>query len=329
MADATRSFLGAINNTTGTYADDNALFLKVFAGEVLTAFANKTVTMDKHMVRTITSGKSAQFPRTGRTSAAYHTPGAEITGSVVQHNEKIITIDDLLLSSAFIASIDEAKNHYDVRSIYSSEIGIALANQMDKHVLQTFIQAAKVATPAVGSEADMIGKVIVNTDVGGSANVSTNADDLVAAIFLAMKNLDEKNVPEDNRYIYVKPDHYYKLANSSKVLNVEFGNAGNGSAASGKVLRVAGGIVVKTNNLPTTNITTGVNAGDASARHAVDASNTVALVAHPSAVGTVKLMDLSTEMAWDIRRQGTLMVAKYAVGHDVLRPEAAVQIKTA
>lgn len=59
MANATSSFLGAINNDTGTYTKDNALFLKVFSGEVLTAFANKTVTMDKHMVRTIASGKSA------------------------------------------------------------------------------------------------------------------------------------------------------------------------------------------------------------------------------------------------------------------------------
>ena len=53
------------------------------------------------------------------------------------------------------------------------------------------------------------------------------------------------------------------------------------------------------------------------------------LVCHPSAVGTVKLMDLATEMDYDIRRQGTLMVAKYAMGHGVLRPESAVGIKDA
>jgi hypothetical protein len=49
---------------------------------------------------------------------------------------------------------------------------------------------------------------------------------------------------------------------------------------------------------------------------------------HPSAVGTVKLMDLAFETQYDIRRQGTLMVAKYAAGHGVLRPEAAVRVKT-
>ena len=64
-------------------------------------------------------------------------------------------------------------------------------------------------------------------------------------------------------------------------------------------------------------------------RQAVAAANTTALIAHTSAVGTVKLMDLAVESEYDIRRQGTLMVAKYAKGHGVLRPEAAVQIQSA
>ena len=42
-----------------------------------------------------------------------------------------------------------------------------------------------------------------------------------------------------------------------------------------------------------------------------------------------QLMDLAVESEYDIRRQGTLMVAKYAMGHGVLRPEAAVGIKEA
>jgi hypothetical protein len=40
-------------------------------------------------------------------------------------------------------------------------------------------------------------------------------------------------------------------------------------------------------------------------------------------------MDLSTEMDYQIQRQGTLMVAKYAMGHGALRPEAAVGIREA
>ena len=51
-----------VNNATG---DARALFLKLYAGEVLTAFQSKNIMMPLHRVRTISKGKSAQFPMTG------------------------------------------------------------------------------------------------------------------------------------------------------------------------------------------------------------------------------------------------------------------------
>ena len=337
MADATPSRLGAQNGTTGTYAQDNALFLKVFSGEVLSSFAQQTVMMNRHMVRTISSGKSAQFPVVGRTSAAYHTPGAEITGDAIEHEEYVITIDDLLLASTFVTNIDEAKNHYDVRSIYSREMGIALANQMDKHVMQQFLIGATTATAKPDSETDKIGSVIDRTDAGLTTPASdsflgqANGANLVKAIFAAAQALDEKNVPQEGRFCVVKPQEYYALANLDSLVSADFARRNVGGRETGNVFMVAGIEIVMSNNLPTADLdaTTGAPplTGDSNERHAIDATNTAALVAHPSGVGTVKLMDLSTEMEYDIRRQGTLMVAKYAMGHGILRPESCVQIK--
>ena len=45
-----------------------------------------------------------------------------------------------------------------------------------------------------------------------------------------------------------------------------------------------------------------------------------ALVMTVDAVATVKLMDMSVESEYQITRQGTLIVSKYAMGHNVLRP---------
>jgi hypothetical protein len=53
----------------------------------------------------------------------------------------------------------------------------------------------------------------------------------------------------------------------------------------------------------------------------VDTSGISAIIFQRGALGTVKLMDLATESAYDIRRQGTLMVSKMACGHGALRPE--------
>ncbi|MES7123620.1 hypothetical protein U6K68_12330, partial [Cutibacterium acnes] len=76
-------------------ADKLALFLKIFGGEVLTAFARRSVTMDKHMVRTIQNGKSASFPVMGRTKGYYLKPGESLDDKrgEIKHSEKVIQID--------------------------------------------------------------------------------------------------------------------------------------------------------------------------------------------------------------------------------------------
>ena len=54
MANFTASRLGYVNNTgTANYANLNELFLKVFSGEVLSAFRKATVFESLHTVRTI------------------------------------------------------------------------------------------------------------------------------------------------------------------------------------------------------------------------------------------------------------------------------------
>ena len=91
MSNATVSFLGKTNNGS----DANSLFLKVFSGEVLASFERENKMLGMSTVRTISSGKSAQFPAIGRTTASYHTAGNEIVGSVINHAEQVITIDDV------------------------------------------------------------------------------------------------------------------------------------------------------------------------------------------------------------------------------------------
>ncbi len=311
MANATVLSIGQVNGAGAT----DALFLKVFGGEVLTAFENMCVTKDKHMIRTIMHGKSAQFPATWRVAGGYHTPGQEIVGQTSNVNERVITIDDLLLASVFVANIDEAKNHFDYRSIYSAECGRALATAWDKNVLQTGVNAA-------GASATVTGAFGGTTLTSSTTLYKTSATDLAAGIYAAVQGFDEKDIPQGNdKNVFVKPAQYYLLAQSTALVNRDWADGG-GNYADGTIIKLAGMPIVKTNNLPSTNITTGP------AMYQGDFTKVAALVMHPSAVGTVKLMDLSSEMQYDIRRQGTLMVAKYASGTGILRPECAAVLKT-
>ena len=292
MANAAPASIGRVN-AAGT---EDALFLKVFSGEVLTAFERSSVTQGADMVRSISNGKSASFPVMGRIGAAYHTPGTEITGSDVNHNEKVITINDLLVSSAFLSNIEEAKNHWDVRSAYSSEIGRALAFQKDKHVLQTIGQAAQAAANITGGDA---GTVLTNTGIA-SATAATAADAMIASLFDAASALDSHYVPKEGRKAFIRLEEYYKLANATNAVNVDFSGGANGGVAEGKVMRVAGIELIPTAHFVSSNVNSGVDQGSAtqggSNPQAVDLSNYVCLVSHPSAAGTVQLMNLATEM---------------------------------
>ena len=324
MANATPVSVGRVN----AGGSEDALFLKVFAGEVITSFDRASKTAGADMVRSISSGKSATFPVMGRIAADYHAVGAEILGSAVNSNEKVITINDLLISSVFISNIEEAKSHWDVRSAYSTEMGRALSFQKDKHILQTIGQASLVTTPNV-TGGDTTSN-ITNTGIA-SATDATAANAMIDAIFAAAKELDANYVPSEGRKCFMRLEEYYKLANATNAVNVDF--SGRGSIAEGKVVKIAGIELVPVAHFVASNVSSGVDAGSATAGgstpQSVNLTNYVALVSHPSAVGTVKLMDLGVEKEYDIRRQGTLMVAKYAMGHGVLRPEAAVGIKEA
>jgi hypothetical protein len=307
MANANVSFSGESNNDG---AGNTVLHLKVFAGEVLTAFEQATVTMDKHVVRQISSGKSSQFPLTWKSSSSYHTAGNEILGTVVNHAEKVITIDGLLISHHFVDNLDEAMNHYDVRSLYSREAGIALATQWDQNVLQEGVLGARASAIVTGANG---GSSLINASYGTSGSA------LGSGLFDAAEQLDESNVPEDGRYMYVRPAQYYLMAETTDLINRDWG--GSGVYARGEVFQVAGINIVKTNNLPITDLS-------GATFHGVNASTVKGLVMHTTGVATVKLLDMAVEAEYDIRRQGWLVVAKYAMGHGFIRPEACVELKT-
>ena len=311
--DTTPSRVGQINAS----GDANALFLKVFSNEILTTFDEVNIMKDLHTVRSISSGKSAQFPVSGVASAKYHTPGQDILDagnsylSAIKHNEKIINIDDMLVSSTFIANIDEVKNHYSVRSIYAKEIGKALAKRFDLAVMKTWVAAARTSTPNV---------------TGGNAGTSVNtgnaldtAAEIIDALFGMAQSLDEKDVPNDGqRFAVLTPAQYYKLLTSDNIA-INRDVDGVGSVSKGTVPMVAGIKLYKSQHLADLqalgaeanqdqdddNASNDVFGGNGTGYNG-DISDTGLIGGHPQAVGTVKLLDLATEEDYSVAHQGTL-----------------------
>ncbi len=343
MSNMTESRLGLAKGGS----DNFELFLKQFSGEVLAAFQERNVMMPLHTVRTITSGKSAQFPMTGATTAAYHTPGNEILGTSIDHAERVINIDNLLVSSAFIANIDEAMNHYDVRSIYSRECGYALSNHADKALIRTALAGSFDATDPIGNAG------------GGALNIGTTGDNVVDGLLDLAQKFDEADIPQGDRFAVVTPATFYAVLKaagdadvSGAITNRNFG--GTASPTRGDQGLMVGGVqVLMSNHIPTANEndagggTVDTVLGSTLARNApfndagiavadsdegysgIDFTNTVGVGFHRSAIGTVKLLDLAVESDYLVQNQGTLMVAKYAMGHNYLRAEACFQLTSA
>jgi hypothetical protein len=343
------SRVGQVNSAN----DVDALFLKKFSGEILQTFEESNVFKPLHTVRTIENGKSAQFPVTGIASASYHTPGENIADagnsylSDIKKAEKVITIDKMLLASTFLANIDDVKNHYDIRSVYANELGKALAVRFDTALSKTFIAAARGASD-IGGKVGGILDVSANA-MGDGADSTDDADnsdptgaELTAALFTAAQKLDENDVPSDGRFCVLRPQEYYKLitggagqlAISTSAVNKDVG--GLGSIATGSIPQIAGITIYKSNHIPSTDLSA-VTSGDGASSNDVfgaggagyngNFTNTLGIVAHSAAVGTVKLLDLATESEYQIERQGTLFVAKYAMGHGILRPECAIELQ--
>lgn len=312
--------------------DALANFLKVFGGEVLTAFVRRSVTMDKHMVRTIQNGKSASFPVMGRTKGYYLAPGENLDDKRkdIKHAEKVIVIDGLLTSDVLIYDIEDAMNNYDVRSEYSAQLGEALAIAADGAVLAEMVDLCNLPADSNENIAGLGTAVVL--EIGAAADLTdpeARGIAILKGLALARGRLTKNYVPASDRSFFTSPDDY------SAILAALMPNAANYAALidpeTGNIRNVMGFTVIEVPHL-----TVG-GAGDdhdgTNQKHAfpatatgdvkVAADNVVGIFNHRSAVGTVKLKDMALERARRPEFQADQIIGKYAMGHDGLRPEAA------
>ena len=339
MAVATPGTLGTSNNAA--YANTN--FLRVFSGEVLTAF-ERMVSMKPHVkIRSISQGSSAKFPSMGRTIAAYHVPGTELTGDRIALADKIINVDGLLLASTFWDDLEEVMNHFDVRSESSNQLGEALAIQYDRDRVADLALAADVTIPRITSETEMVGTIVgdgvttlstgkalakglvISQAALAGAVTEANGNTVVQLIFSLAEIMSENHIPKSGRALLITPHIFNLLMNSTKAINRDWNPDGNGSIKEGTVFRVAGFELIENTSALGQNLT-GLTTTYNGTAHGKDLTNYGIIAFHKSATGVVQLKGLTSEMEYDIRRQGTLMVSKFALGGDFLRPEAVIAV---
>lgn len=309
--------------------DDRNLFLKVFGGEVLTAYTEKVFMADKAQRRTIASGKSAQFPKTWKATAEYHQAGQQMLGNDIDTSEITITIDGKLVAHTAIYDLDAKMAHFDVTGEFSAELGRALARVYDKNVQRAIILAARTAADGPFPA----GNVITDAALTNSGTIDGEA--WVNAVRQANILMFNKDVPEDlprymaiNRAVFDAVKYAKDPNGRYLVLSRDLNPTGsNGAAIAGRSewLEIDGVMITACRTLPSTNETSDTNVFS---KYRANYSTTTGILWCPMAVGTLEIEGVNMETERDVRRQEDFMVAKMSVGHGTLRPECAVEFKT-
>jgi len=246
---------GALTNA-GTVDERRALYLKLFSGEMFKGFQHNTIARDLVTRRTLKNGKSLQFIYTGRTKSEFHIPGQSILGNDEKTPpvaEKTITVDDLLISSAFVYELDETLAHYDLRGEISRKIGYALAENYDRRIFRAITKAARQQSPVTMSNFEEPGGSMlkVGADTSTDKKDAYDSGKLVNAFYDAAAILDEKGVSGDGRVAVLNPRQYYALiqdVNSNGLINRDV--QGTALQSGNGIIEICGIKIYKSMNIP-------------------------------------------------------------------------------
>ena len=342
--------------------DARALYLKLFSGEMFKGFQHNTIARDLIQKRTLTNGKSLQFIYTGRTTAEYHTPGNAILGNTdgaPPVAEKTITVDDLLISSAFLYDLDETLAHYDLRSEISRKIGYALAEKYDRLIFRAITRGARQASPITKTNFVEPGGTQIR--VGSTTNESDafNAGNLVTAFYDAAAAMDEKGVSGDGRVAVLNPRQYHALiqdVGSNGLINRD--SQGTALQGGNGIVEIAGIKIYKSMNIPflgrygtkyggTTGEVDPGNTGDfvnpalenaSGATGGINndygtaaevGSKSCGLIFQREAAGAVEAIGPQVQVTSNdvsVIYQGDVILGRLAMGADYLNPAAAVEL---
>ncbi len=371
MANALTTAIGRINSTASTplalstaYDTKYGTYLKLFSGELFKGFQTNTIARDLVTKRTLKNGKSLQFIYTGRMAAAFHEPGTPILGTenALPVAEKMIQMDDLLISSAFVYELDETLAHYELRGEIAKKIGFALAEKYDRLIFRAITRGARAAHPVSATNKIEPGGTQIRvgtTDLGSNAYDSTK---LVNAFYDAAAALDEKGVSSQGRCAVLNPRQYYELiqaVGTNGLVNRDV----QGTALQGGngIIEIAGIHIYKSMNIPffgkygtkygtdaidNTGVTDPGRTGSHVEAAVEDAAADVAginneygeetefkhscgLIFQKEAAGVVEAIGPQVQVTngdVSIMYQGDIILGRLAMGADYLNPAACVEL---
>ena len=305
-----------VTNTTG------ATFIpEIWSDEIIAAYEKSLVLANlvNRMPMTGKKGDTLHIPKPTRGDASAKTAEAQVTLIAATESEVQVTIDQHYEYSRLIEDITDVQALSSLRQFYTSDAGYALAKQVDTDLFAL----GKYLGDDNGSGSDWIHSNSFYMDA--STGLTAYAVDTVvpADIFsdtgfrAAVKQLDDNDVPMDNRFLVVPPSVVQTIRGIDRYNSSDF--VSGQPVANGNIGSLYGIQIYVSTNCPVT---------ETAAENAATSGGELkaGLLGHKDAMVFAEQMGVRSQTQYKQEYLGDLFTADTLYGVKVLRPESALAL---
>ena len=177
-------------------------FVTLFDAEVKQAYQGQAQLRPAVRVRSGVEGSTYKFPKIGKGVAQVRIPQTDVTPLNVTYGSVTATLSDYI-AAEYSDIFMQAKVNFDERAELVKVVSGAIGRRQDQLIIDALVASSTANTVA--------------SSIGG-ANTNLNLDKLLAA----KKALDAKNVPMDNRHIFIHANNLSGLLGETKVTSSDF-----------------------------------------------------------------------------------------------------------
>jgi hypothetical protein len=177
-------------------------FVTLFDAEVKQAYQGQAQLRPAVRVRSGVEGSTYKFPKIGKGVAQVRIPQTDVTPLNVTYGSVTATLSDYI-AAEYSDIFMQAKVNFDERAELVKVVSGAIGRRQDQLIIDALVAS---------STSNTVAKSI------GGASTNLNLDKLLEA----KKQLDAKNVPMDNRHIFIHANNLSGLLGETKVTSSDF-----------------------------------------------------------------------------------------------------------
>ena len=304
-----------VTNTTG------ATFIpEIWSDEIVAAYEKSLVLANlvNRMPMTGKKGDTLHIPKPTRGDASAKSAETQVTLIAATESEVVVTIDQHYEYSRLIEDITDVQALASMRQFYTSDAGYALAKQVDTDLFTL----GKFLGDDAGTGTDWVHSnsfyMDASTDLTAYALDTVTPSDVFSddGFRAAIKQLDDNDVPMDQRYLVVPPSVMQTIRGITRYNSADF--VAGQPTVNGQVGTLYGVDIYVSTNCPV------IETASANSNSTADIK--AGILGHRDAMIFAEQMGVRTQTQYKQEYLGDLFTADTLYGTQVLRPESALAI---